>query len=392
VSEKQYVIVGGGIAGTTAAEELRKIDAGASITLIDQEHQRLYSRVLLEHYVTGKIERDRLFLRKEEWYQGKGIDFQSGVVVEEIDTKNKFVKTSEGRELPYDKLLITAGGEVNLIEQDLKGVSYMRTLDDADYLLQMAAAAQTKKDRAAIVRGGGFIAVEYTNFFVVRGFATTILLRGDQFMSRVLLKESSDLLLEACRAAGVTVLFNEKEAELVGDDQLEAIRLADGRELPCDILGVGVGIHTEKVVLEKAGLSLGQGIFTNEFLETNVKDVYAAGDIAEYEDVILGRRLVMGNWVNAFGQARVVAKNMAGERTAYELVSSYSTNLLGLEVAFVGDVSKQYADEVVLYSQTAKGLVQLFEREGRTVGAILLGDMKRRQEITNAIKNKKRFE
>lgn len=388
----QYVIIGGGIAGTTAAEELRKLDAEASITLIDREYHRLYSRVLLEHYVTGKIERDRLFLKKEDWYHEKRIDFHSGVQVNEIDTKNKFVRTTEGRELPYDKLLVTVGGEVNLLADDMPGISYMRTLDDADHLLQLAARAQGKKDRVAIVRGGGFIAVEYINFFLHRGFAATVVLRGEQFMSSVLLKEASDVLEGVCRDSGVTVLKNEKELALVGDGELHSVRLIDGRELPCDILGVGIGIHTERPILEKAGLGLGRGVLTNEFLETNIENIYAAGDIAEYQDTLLGRRLVMGNWMNAMMHGRTVAKTMAGNRTAFALVSSYSSNLLGLEIAFVGDVSIHAADKVSIHVQTDKETIQLFERDGRTVGAVILGDMKRRQAITNAIKDQKLYE
>ena len=130
----------------------------------------------------------------------------------------------------------------------------------------------------------------------------------------------------------------------------------------------------------------------NGFLETNIRDVYAAGDIAEYEDALLGRRLVMGNWMNAMMQGRTVAKTMAGDRTAYALVSSYSTNLLGLEASFIGDVSKQDADEVIVHVKTKDEVIQLFERDGRTVGAIMLGDMKRRQAITNAIKEQKSYE
>jgi NAD(P)H-nitrite reductase large subunit len=389
---KQYVIIGGGIAGTTAAEELRKLDAQSSITIVDREFHRLYSRVLLEHYVTGKIERDRLFLKKIDWYAEKGIDLQSGVEVTKIDPKNKFVRTSEGRELPFDALLITTGGEVNLLEEDLPGVSYMHTIDDADHLLQLATRVRGKADRAAIVRGGGFISVEYVNFFVQEAFATTIVLRGDQFMSRVLLPEMSALLEDVCAKKGVTILKGEKDLRLIGEEALEAVQLSSGKELPCDILGIGIGIHSEKPLLEEAGLALGRGILANEYLETNRKDIYTAGDIAEYQDTLLGRRLVMGNWMNAMMQGRAVAKTMAGERTAYALVSSYSTNLLGLEAAFIGDVSIADVDQVHVFVKTETEAIQLFERDGKTVGAVLLGDMKRRQAITNAIKQQQRYE
>ena len=151
-----YVIIGGGVAGTTAAEELRKRDASAEITLVSEEQHPLYSRVLLPHYLKGKVPRERIFLKKETWYAEQNIEWLTGITCVHLDPRNKCVGFSDGRELPYDKLLIATGGEVRAIDHDLRGVSYLRTLDDADHLVQLLSEASTSV-RAGIF-GGGFIA------------------------------------------------------------------------------------------------------------------------------------------------------------------------------------------------------------------------------------------
>src|SRR3989338_5054567 len=125
----RYIIVGGGAAGSTAAEELRKLAPAAEIILIDQEQHRFYSRVLLPHYLIRQIDREKVFLKKESWYQEQKIEWLPGLSVVSLDTKNKHVVLSDGRELPYDKLLIASGLEPRLLEQDMCGVSYLRTLD-----------------------------------------------------------------------------------------------------------------------------------------------------------------------------------------------------------------------------------------------------------------------
>ena len=133
----RYLILGGGIAGTSAAEELRKRDAAAEIAIVSEEQHPVYSRVLLPHYVKGKIPRERVFLKKETWYGEQNIEWLTGVRATNIDVKNQSVALSDGRELPYDKLLIATGGEIRTLPFERRGVAYLRTIDDTDHLLQL---------------------------------------------------------------------------------------------------------------------------------------------------------------------------------------------------------------------------------------------------------------
>lgn len=390
----RYVIVGAGIAGTTAAEQIRKIDQAADIVLIGSEQLPVYSRVLLPHYVKGKVEREKVFLKKGYWYEEHAIEFMMGVHATKIDTVNQFVETSEGREIPYDKLLITTGGEVNLIPEDKRGVSYFYTLSDADNLLDLIQQTLQKpeSERHGLVYGGGFLALEYVNAFAEYGIHTTLLMRSKGFWSRFLSEDCSDILIAHAKQKGIDVLTGVERFSLQGADDLEGILLADGRELPADILGIGIGIHTDYSLFEDAGIETRGGVLADQFLQTNVPNVYAAGDIAEYQDPIVGRQLSYGNWMNAQMQGRAVAKTMTGEATEFNLVSSYATNLLGLEIVFVGDANLKHADKVVQLHRTDGEAIDVYERDGRTVGAVLIGNVKERMAITQAIKEQKRYE
>ncbi len=377
----RYAIIGGGITGTTAAEELRKLNPSAEITLVSEEHHPLYSRVILPHYLKGKIPRERVFLKKESWYAEKNIAWMPGVTAIHLDAKNKFVGLSTGRELEYDKLLLATGGELRTIEHDGRGVSYLRTLDDADHLLQLLNEHDDSSRGG--VYGAGFIACEYINLFAHFDIPTTVAFRGQYFWSRALEPEAGLLLQKQLDAYNVEIFSNAPFTEMIDEKELKH---------DCSILGVGIGIEPDFSWMRESGLEVETGIKCNEFLQTNLPDVFTAGDVAQFHDVIVGRQVHIGNWMNAQMQGRHVAKSMMGELKPFELVSSYATNLLGLELIFIGDVSKPDADEIKLFGSVEEGgVVQLFGRYGQLVGAILIGRNQDRPRITKMIQEKERI-
>lgn len=384
---QNILIIGGGIAGTTAAEEIRKRDASAHITILSEEQHVLYSRVLLPHYVKDKIIRDKVFLRTGAWYLEKNIELMFGVRALEIDTKNQFVRTSEDRELPFDKLLLTTGGEISLFQDDVRGISYLHTLDDADHLKALVGEVRTLKpdERQAAVYGGGFIACEYANVFKHFEIPFCIIMRGSGFWSRLLSEHSQKVIRNFLDKQGVPVYTNEPMPELLGEDDLRGLKLKSGGEIPARILGVGIGMKTESSLITDAGIPMNHGILANEYLETAIPNVYTAGDVAEFADTMVKRQVQYSNWMNAQMQGRVVGATMAGERTAFKLVSSYATNLLGLHMVFLGDVNREQADEIRVGLATDDASQELFFRNGVLVGAVLIGDISPRATLTQAI-------
>lgn len=382
----RYVIVGGGIAGTTAAEELRKLDSRTEVILVSEEQHPVYSRVLLPHYLKGKISRERVFLKKESWYEAERIEWVRGLRVVHLDPRNKTIGLSDGRELPYDKLLIASGGELRTLSSDIRGVSYLRTLDDADHLMQLLNE-RNGFSRGAVY-GGGFIACEYINLFAHFGLPICVAFRGSYFWSRLLDPAAGALIMQCLVAHGVELHPNAIFSDIIGEKELTGFLTSSGTHA-CSILGVGIGVEPDLSWISEAGVEVRCGIVCNEFLQTNVPNVYAAGDVAEFYDVIVGRHVREGNWMNATMQGRHVAHVMMGEMKPFELVSSYATNVLGLEIIFVGDISKEHADDVRVFGSVEDGgVAQLFARLGQLIGGILVGRNQDRAQMTNLIRRR----
>src|SRR3989339_461375 len=379
----RVVIVGGGIAGTTCAEELRKRDANAEITIISEEVHPLYSRVLLPHYIKGKVARERVFLKLEGWYEKQNIEWLPGERVQKMDGKNKFVELGSGRELPFDKLLLATGGQVKILPEDVRGVSYLSTLDDADHLIQLLSERKAS-DRAGIY-GGGFIACEYLSIFSHFHIPTTMVFRSSHVWSRVFDSESGSLIEKQLKKQGVEVISEAVFEQLFGEKELEGFQTTKGKHL-CQVLGVGIGTISDLSWIREGHIEVKTGIKTNEFLETNIPDVYAAGDSTEFFDVISGHHRLGGNWMNAQTQGRIVAQSMCGERALFRLVSSHAINVLGLEVIYIGDTDREWADKILVQGSVLEGgVAQLFLKNNRVIGATLVGRNRDRPKLTKMI-------
>ena len=378
----KYLIIGGGVAGVTTAQELRKLDQQSEIILIDQEQHPLYSRVLLAPYVKGMVDREKIFLKKETWYQENQIEWLRGVVVEKLNLKNKFVLISNGQEISFDKLVIASGSQPREIDDDLRGVSYLRDLDDAEHLIQLLK--EQKENKLMMIYGGGLIVCEYLSILSYFKKDITVAFRGKHFWSKNLNDEAGIFLNQYLEKQGVKVIPHQKIKELAGNKELEKVFL-EKDVVETNFLGVGIGVKSNLAWLSETDLEINQGIKVNQFLETNQKDVWAIGDVAEYFDVIAGRHLMFGNWQKAMFQGRLVAKNIMGEKIEYQQVPSYAMNILGLDLSFVGDVVLEQADQVLVRKGRDKGLTLMLIKAEKMIGAVILGRNKDRTPLTKLI-------
>lgn len=375
-----YLIIGGGIAGTTTAEELRKLDENATITIVSNEKYPLYSRVILPHYITGKIPRERVFLKKEEWYAENKINLIFDEVTG-IDTANKTV-TGTNDVYTYDKLLIAGGGVIKKMNfPGSENVLHFQTLDDADKIANLLQKYANEKEKPQVgIIGGGFIAMEFAEFFAQGNYKTHILLRKDRFFSRNFNEACSDMLEDHLSKWKIQT---HKRVEIVS--YLEGVaKLSNGTELKLNALVAGVGISSSFKWAKDAGIKVNNGIVCNEFLETNIEDVYTAGDCAEFFDTISKQHVRIGNWMNALMQARLLAKNMTGEKNAFELVSSYSTKVMGFDIVSIGVSNSDEADEVTEYAVDG-GHMLIFGNNGMAIGATLVNLNNERARITKLI-------
>lgn len=342
-----YLIIGGGIAGTVAAEAIRGKDDSGTIAIVSKEPHELYSRVLLPKYVEGTLTRPQVFLRTVEDYNKRNIDLFSGQEATIVDVKRKEVRTRQGAVFFYKQLLIAAGGRVKPWRvEGSADVSVMRfhTIDDASVLYDRLSE---KHPKDVVIVGGGFIALELMNALVPRGVSRVhCLVPEKRYWEDYLDNEGSALVERHLEQNGILLHPDETVTIIRKDDGGKITVFTTNRaSYPADILMVGIGLDREVETISGSGIEVKRGIVTDEFLETGIKDVWAAGDVAECYNPVFGRNLLVGNWNNAFLQGRIAGLNMVSRHTArgdlqaFTHIPLYAITVLGMHIAFLGDVS-----------------------------------------------------
>ncbi|HYU20109.1 MAG TPA: FAD-dependent oxidoreductase [Chloroflexota bacterium] len=388
--EKRFVIVGNGVAGTTCAETLRKNDPSCQITLIADERWPLYNRVALPPYIKEKVTREKVFLRTVEQHVERGIKLMVDTRAVAVDIEERTVRLDSGKKLGYDALLVATGGRPNPVKapgaKGISGIFNFQYFDDAQAILE----AEHHSKRAAVT-GGSYIAYELAEAFRQQGLETYWLIRGPRFLRRVLDEEGGALVHDIAVDHGVHMLYNETVKEVVrSNGSLSGVKTAGGQSLDVQMLGAGLGMTMNLELLKDTPVETHDGILTNEYLETNVPGIYAAGDVAEFFDVTINRHNMMGTWGNSIGHGRVTALNMLGQRTVYNDIPMYSSTLFDSYIRVIGLTPENCPDleSVERLDSRNRSYQRLFFLEGRLVGACLIGDMRFRQKIFACIKSR----
>lgn len=393
MQDTQYLIVGGGVSGVTAAESIHRVQPNARIVVLSHERHPLYSRVLLPHLVKGKVPRERVFLRTDAQLTAKGIEVVYGARATHLNAEAHEVDTADGETYRYQKLLLATGGDVlplTVTGKDLAGVIPLRTLEDAEAIIA-ALSQNTGTERSAAVVGGGFLGLEFPPFFEKYGYTTHLIIRGPRYWWRVLDEEASGLIEETMREHGVVIHIGTELVACEGEGRVQSIHLSDGTVTPVSFVGYGVGLAGAPSWVTAAGVHGGpQGIVVNERLQTNVPDVWAAGDCAYFFDSTVRRFHRLGNWLNAQEQGRYAGEAMVGERRdAFHEVSAYATQIFGLNISFIGDLT--VSEESIWVSRgnaSEKKVARLHVRNDVVVGAALFNVMTDRATMTSLIKDR----
>lgn len=389
-----YLIIGGGIAGTTAAETIRERDPKGDIAIISAEPHMLYSRVLLPKYVRGAIRREQVFLRGVADYEKNNIRLFLQEEVAAIDTLRHEVRTRAGNLFSYRALLIAAGGTPKPWHvEGGNSVPVMRfqTIDDADAIREAVDNATYKE---AVVVGGGFIALELINALVPRGFRVHMVLQERAFWGQYMDTAGSAFLEQFLEKH--SIIIHRESQVLAATPRAEgagvSVRLTTEKEVVADVFVVGVGLERNLALFGEEGIEVSRGVRANEFLETGAEGVWAAGDVAEYYDILVGRHSVVGNWTNAFLQGRTAGINMAaalagGEKQEFRRVSSYALDVLGMQVTFLGHMqgAGEEGIKIITRADGAESYERLFIERTRLIGAILMNKFEDKKELEHLI-------
>ena len=328
------VIIGGGQAGASMAAKLRALDDDVEITLVSAENDPPYQRPpLSKGYLLGDMTRDRLYLRPADFYQSQRINLRLGAEVTAIDVAAKTVSIGD-ETLSYDQLALTTGSIANRLPAsiggDLKGVFTVRTLADVD-----AMADEFTEGARVLVIGGGYIGLEAAAVASKLGLKVTLVEMARRILGRVAAVETADVIREKHQSEGVDIREGVGVSTLTGEDgRVTAAELTDGTTLDVDFVIVGVGIRPATGLAEAAGLTCNDGIFLDAFGRTSDRNIWAAGDCANFP--YGEERLRLESVQNAIDQAEIVAENILGAHKEYRPYPGFWSDQYDLKLQIAG--------------------------------------------------------
>lgn len=380
----QYLIVGNGVAGTTAAEHIRRHDATGDIVLVTAEDVPFYSRIRLIDYLAGKVDEHVLHLKKPEWYDEFRINLQLNTRISSIDNDKKAAYCETGKKLAYDRLLLATGSDsfVPPIQGvNKKGVFTFRTLRDAKEIRKYAQSS-----KKVIVLGGGVLGLEAGNSLRKIGCEITVVEFFDRLLPVQMDPAGGEILKTQLEEMGFRFFLGARSKEIVGENSVSGLILEDGRQIDCDMIILSAGVRPSMALAKSIGLQTDRGVIVNDFMQTSQPNIYAAGDVAQH-----GAR-VYGIWPAAMKQGETAGINMAGEKMEFQgMPMSYTLKIAEIDLVAVGNIDPDDGHEAIVKKDQGRFLYQkIVLEEDRIIGAILYGDISPRRNVINAINSKEK--
>ncbi len=362
----KYLLVGGGMASVWAAQNIRERDKEGRVLIVTNEHHPPYDKPPLSKSYIAKEEVaiDDAYSKFDNFYPDNNIDLKKETEVKRLDRSNRTAHLENGDTIRYEKLLLATGAdprELDVPGSDLNGVFYLRTIDEA---LGISNAAKTAK--RAVLIGAGYLNMEVASGLAQRGVDVTVIEREDRPWSRLASRKLGDFLRRTYEGAGIKFVFGEEVTAFMGGGAVAAVSTKSGARYEAEFVVVAVGASLRTQLAKDAGLELGDrgGVVVDEYLQTADPNVWAAGDIAYFNDLALGRRWHAEHHLNAKWQGQVAGANMAGERKAYDRVPYFFSDFLDLHMILRGDPSGSTQRKTVVFGSLEGGeFVELYPDE-----------------------------
>ena len=371
----RYMIIGASAAGCAAAETLRRYALKSPITVISEEAQPLYSRPLLTYLLSGEVSREQVWIRGTEYFREWGLEPVLGEPVTRVDPAAHAVHLLDGRVIAYDRLLIASGARprrLGLSGEDLTGVYTLRTLADWQVL-----SAGLPQEGQVVVVGAGAVGLKAAEALRRRGLEVTLVEIAAHALPRMVDETAAGFLHQALEGMGIELRVNAGPAAILGaSGRVQALGLADGREIPCRAVLFAVGVLPNVEFLAGTDLATATGIPVDRHLGTAHPDIYAAGDCVHPYHLLTGRRASYPIWPAAVAQGRIAGANLAGTNLTYDgLLPQNSLSLRGFHLITGGLSPQETGDcEVVSDLDARRGQYRrLAYRDGRLVGLTLVG-------------------
>ena len=399
----RYVIIGSGITGFSAARSLQGLDPQSEILMVSEDPHGFYSRPGLAYFLTGEIPEKQLFLFSKKGRINLDIRLIKAHVTG-IDPAAHTIDFDSPARLVYDRLLLATGASsvpLNVPGSNLQGIVKLDDLEDTLRILSLV-----RHGKNAVVVGGGVVGIELVEGLVAHGIKVHYLLRGDRFWPNVLGEVEAKLVEQHLTHDGVRIHHNTEVEQVLGRrGKVTGVRTSDGMVLPCDLVAVGIGVKARMELAQAAGLKTDRGVLVDEFLESSVPDVFAAGDTAQIFDPLTGNSSIDNLWFPGRKQGGMAANNMAGRKLAYKkTVAMNVLRLAGVMTTIIGAVGTgrdegptytmrgsseswlQLPNTIATESGTSDSHLRLIVSDKFLLGALIMGDQKISKPLCDLIR------
>jgi NADPH-dependent 2,4-dienoyl-CoA reductase/sulfur reductase-like enzyme/ferredoxin len=384
---KRIVIIGHGIAGLTAAMNIRRNLPQCNIELIGEEKYTLYDRKAIARLIYERSTVQNLFMFNEDWYNNKKIDTWFNTKAIEINSRLHYVKLATGEKLSYDKLILAMGSSSFIPQIKNSNINGCFSLRLADNAMDIRQYVQEHSSKTAVVLGGGLLGVEAAYALSLFGLQVTILERSNHLLNKQLDDRSGYILKQYIESLGIHVALNTNVAIIKGNEKINSIKLKNGTQLACDVFLMAIGNCPNIAIAKTAGISVNKGVLVNNEMQTNDPDTYAIGDLAELKKT--GK--IEGLWNVAQKQAEIAVSNIVGDKKSYsEQNSITSLKVKGISLYSIGDIIIQdpQIQEIVFDDVKNKRYLRVNHNGKHLTSAILIGHPSLIQLLSSIISNK----
>ncbi|WP_368503300.1 nitrite reductase large subunit NirB [Alkalihalophilus sp. As8PL] len=383
--KQRLVVIGNGMAGINCVQEILNHQPDAfEIIVFGSEPHYNYNRILLSTVLQGSTKVEDITLNDRSWYEDKNIKLYTGETVTYIDPDNKLLRTDQDREVSYDKAIIATGSHpfvLPILGNDKRGVINFRTIEDCKNIIDMS-----KHHKKAVVIGGGLLGLEAARGLLHLGMEVDVVHLSKHIMDRQLDPTASIMLQRELESQGVNFLLEKASAEIIGGDSVEGLRFKDGTEVEAEAIIMAVGVRPNINLMKGNRIETNRAIVVNDYLQTNVPDIYAVGECAEHRGVVYGLVKPL------YEQGRELAKHICGIDSQGYQGSTLSTQLKisGVDVFSVGDfVGDETTKTITHYDEQANIYKKLVLKDDKILGAVLYGDTKVGNRLVDMINKQK---
>lgn len=371
MDQSNVVILGGGMVAGYAAKQLVELGLPkGELAILSADNAVPYERPpLSKSFLAGKDSEDAIKINSEDFYQKHEIEVRLQCEVASVNVKGKSLIFKNRDQFGFQKLIIATGARPrapNIPGANLQNLLYLRSLNDSKKIRDAIEVA-----RHAIVIGGGFIGMEVAAILAQKGVSVTMVVSDDRVFKRLFSPEMSSFFESYYASRGVRLVKSTSVTELRGDEVVSSAVLKDGQTIECDLVVAGIGVQPVTDVLTNSGLDLDNGILVNEYLQSGDPYVFAAGDVANYKDVLFSKRRRLEHWDNAVSQGQYLARALMGEKTPFRHVPYFFSDVFDLSYEYWGDSSD--ADQVIRRGDLSGNSFSVWWlHQQRVVGAFIM--------------------